>query len=44
MIAKTLLQLTAVDWQRHILGSQLSVEEGNRYVNLVRERLAVLVD
>jgi serine/threonine-protein kinase HipA len=44
MIAKTLLQLIAVDWQRHILGSQLSVEEGNRYVNLVRERLAVLVD
>ena len=37
------MQYTAVDWQMHILGSQLSVEEGNRYDNLVRERMAILV-
>jgi len=43
MIAKTVEQLTAVDWQIHILASKLSVEEGNHYDNLVRERLAVLV-
>jgi len=43
MIVKTIEQLTSVDWQIHILGIQLSVDEGNRYDNLVRKRLAVLV-
>jgi hypothetical protein len=37
------MQYTAVDWQMLILGSQLSVEEGNHYDNLVRERTAILV-
>jgi serine/threonine-protein kinase HipA len=43
MIAKTIEQLTSVDWQIYILASKLSVEEGNRYDNLVRERMAIVV-
>ena len=42
MIAKTVEQLTAVDWYTHMLGSPLSVDEALEYYKLVEERLLVL--
>ena len=41
MIAKTVEQLTAVDWYTHMLGSPLSVDEALEYNKLVQERLLV---
>ena len=42
MVAKTLEQMKAVEWELLILGSHMNFESGQAYITLVRERLGCL--